>query len=269
MNLLLINMLKLRCLINTRKFIIILILIIPNKSYADTPIIAIASNLTAPMTEIVSRFKIETGETIRLSFGSSGNLARQIIQGAPYDLFISAGIEYVDFLSEHGAPIKSTSEYIYGDIGFYIPKDSTINNSVTFNSLVHALNFNSYRKIAFANPEHAPYGIAALQALVNAGLWAVEKDHLLLAESVSQVVPFAMSGNVDIAIIPYSFMQQTNLNSQGSYFPIPTSWYSRISQYIVEFNNTSEISQKFRDYLDRETAQNIFMQHGYHHIGNE
>lgn len=252
-----------------RELIIILILIVPNQSFADTPIFAIASNLTAPMTEIVNQFKIETGEAIRLSFGSSGNLARQIIQGAPYELFISAGQEYIDFLSEHGAPIKSTSEYIYGDIGFYIPNDSTINNATTFNSIIYALNFNSYRKIAIANPEHAPYGIAALQALINAGLWAVEKDHLLLAESVSHVVPYALSGNVDIAIIPYSFILQNNLNSQGKYFPIPTSWYIRISQYIVEFNGASQVSLKFKEYLELETTKNTLLQYGYHHIGNE
>jgi len=269
MNILYIKILKLFSFIKTCEFIIIFIIIFSNKSFADTPVIAVASNLTAPITEIANQFKIETGAEIRLSFGSSGNLARQIIQGAPYDLFISAGLEYIDFLSEHGAPIKSASEYIYGDIGFYVPNDSSIKNAITINSVIQALNFNSFRKIAIANPEHAPYGIAALQTLINAGAWIIEKDHLILAESVSQIVPFALSGNVDIAIIPYSFILQDNLISKGKYFPIPLFWYSRISQYIVSFNDTSQVSLKFREYLQQETTQNILLQYGYHPIGNE
>ena len=214
---------------------LLIVLIITSKySLADdAPIIAVASNLAGPMAELSKEFTAQTGEPVRLTYGSSGNLSRQIVQGAPFELFISAGEEYVDFLIKQEVSFIHQTEYIYGEIGIFIPKNSQLYNLDSFNEVISALNFNTYRKIVIANPEHAPYGVTSIQALKNAGLWAIETNRLILAESVSQVVPYALSGNVDMAIIPNSFILQNNLQSQGKYYLFPETLYTQIVQHIV------------------------------------
>jgi molybdate transport system substrate-binding protein len=230
---------------------------------AETPVIAVASNLNSPMTEIAEAFKAKTGESVRLSFGASGNLSRQIVQGAPYEIFISAGREYIDFLLAQGISIEEYSEYVHGKIVFYIPANSQIAEMQSLKSIINALMYQSYRKIAIANPEHAPYGVAAVQAMQSAGVWAMEKNRVILAESVSQVVPYALSGNVDVAVIPYSFILQNDLDKKGKYFTVPDSWYESINQYISVFEDASEVSVKFNDFLRSDTAIKILERYGY------
>jgi molybdate transport system substrate-binding protein len=252
-----------------RGIISILVFLVSGLCLAETPIIAVASNLTSPMTEIAEAYNKETGESVRLSYGSSGNLSRQIVQGAPYEIFITAGREHIDFLLAQKAPVTMSSEYIYGAIGFYIPANSQIVDTTSLKSVTNALIFKNYQKLAIANPEHAPYGVAALQALQNAGVWAMEKNNLILAESVSQLLPYLLSGNVDLAVIPYSFVLPNDLENKGRYIPVPESWYERISQYIVELENVSEAGIRFRDFLFSDAARQILERYGYSFIRTE
>lgn len=241
-------------------------LLLSGLCHADTPVIAVASNLISPMTEIATAFNTETGDTVRLSFGSSGNLARQIVQGAPYEVYISAGKEYIDFLIDQRVPVQDRLEYIYGEIGIYVPVNSRLASLLSLQAIINALTFDSDQKIAIANPEHAPYGIAAMQALQNAGIWAIEKNRLILAESVSQIIPYALSGSVDMVVIPYSFILQNGLKNEGSYFPIPDPWYDRINQYVVMFDDASQVSLKFKDFLISDTAIQVLNRYGYHPV---
>ena len=244
----------------------ILIFISPGNSYADPPVLAVASNLIAPMKEIATAFKVETGKSVKLSFGSSGSLSQQILHGAPYELFISASEDHVDFLQSHGASIQSYSKYIYGEIGFYVPNDSSFYNTKSLKSIINILAFNFYGKIVIANPNHAPYGVASMQALQNAGIFSIEKNRIIHAENVSQIVPYTLSGNVDMAIIPYSFITESDLLEGGKYFSIPEIWYDKIIQCLVTFDDASKTSLHFKDFLMSLSARNIMKKFGYNFV---
>ena len=152
-----------------RLFFLVILLINNFNIRAETPLIAVASNMIDVMTEITHIYEKETGKKIKLNFGSSGNFTTQIIQGAPYHLFISASRYYTDklfdmqIIDHHGKP------FIQGPIGIFIPDDSNLTDISDLNSIFNSLKSETYRKIAFANPEHAPYGVAAMQALQHAG----------------------------------------------------------------------------------------------------
>jgi len=246
-----------------RRLSYIILLLYTGISTAETPVIAAASNLTAPLTEIARQYEAVSGNSIRLSFGSSGNLARQIAQGAPYTLFISASYDYIDFLLSEGAIDNEGTELVQGQIVVFIPEQSILKDATDLRSVIMHLQYRDYRKIAFANPEVAPYGVAALQGLQSAGFWAIETNRTLLADSVAQVMQFALSGNVDMAVVPYSFMLDQNFQHNGKYFLIPSHWHLPISQYVVLLRNADQTTGDFMEYLFSDTAHAIFEQYGY------
>src|SRR5271166_4774796 len=154
--------------------------------------VAAASDLTYAMNEIVANFQKATGCAVRLSMGSSGNFLTQIENGAPFDVFFSADIAYPKKLETEGLA-ASGSAYLYaiGKIVVWARNDSRVDVSKGF----LALSDPAARKIAIANPEHAPYGRAAEQALRNAGVYDAVKSRLVLGENISQAAEFVESGN--------------------------------------------------------------------------
>lgn len=238
-------------------------------AYAEPPIVAVASNLTTPMTEIVDKFRLDTGETVRLSFGSSGNLSRQIVQGAPYDIFISASEEYIDFITSQAVTIKQQLQYADGEIGFYIPPDSIYINLETDKQIINALAFGHQVRLTMANPDHAPYGIAALEALQNGGVWSLSTGNLIFSESVAQIVPYIHTGNIDLAIIPKSFVLQNALKDSGRFIPINQSWYQPITQYVALLKDNNPVAISFMDYLKSKNALDILIKYGYQPAGTQ
>jgi len=230
---------------------------------ADSPVLAVASNLTAPLTQIASEFEANTGTKLRLTFGSSGSLSRQIIQGAPFELFISANAEFVDLLLREGVINSRGWAFAEGPIGVFIPRESTLYTGASLTSVLTALKYSAYRKLALANPKIAPYGAAAIRALQSGGIWVIEQARTLLAEDVSQVVPYALSGNVDIAVIPYSFMRLENMKDRGIYIPFPDTWYQPVTQYVVLLDKASEITREFEQFLGSDRAHAILRDYGY------
>jgi molybdate transport system substrate-binding protein len=246
------------------KYILLLSFICPGTSVAqDIPVIAVASNLSLPMTVIAEKFETVTGIPVRLTIGSSGNLASQIVQGAPYELYITANKKYIDLLIDREVHVIQYKPYLIGEIGMFIPNESQLFEKTSIDSVINALMFSNYRKIAIANPEHAPYGIAAIEVLHNAGIWALESIRVILADSVSLVIPYALSGNVDMAIIPYSFMLQDDMNQKGKYLAIPESYHTPLIQYLVELNNKNTYTQAFKYFLDNEISRDILKKYGY------
>ena len=136
------------------------------------PSIAAASDLKFALDEIAARFRRDTGKTVRLTYGSSGNFYRQIQQGAPFELFLSADEEYVGRLAQEGLTVDGGARYATGRIVLFVPKGSTVKADPAIADLRAALTDGRLRRFAIANPEHAPYGRAARQALEQAGLWA-------------------------------------------------------------------------------------------------
>src|SRR5690242_3444076 len=169
----------------------------------DALTVAAAADLQPVMTEIAARFEKETGVRVKLSFGSSGNFFAQIQNGAPYDLFFSADVDYPAKLQGAGL-IEPGSLYRYatGQIALWAPNASAIDVSKGLSVLVD----NNVQKIAIANPSHAPYGRAAEAALKNADLWDSISSKLVMGENIAQTAQFVQSGNTDVGILALSLV---------------------------------------------------------------
>ena len=164
--------------------------------------IAAASDLAPLRQKLADEFSQAHGCKLTFTFASSGQLASQIEQGAPYDLYLSASEDYVRKLSGAGF-IESSSVTVFarGRLGLWAPgKAEPVK--------IRALSEAGYKKIAIANPAHAPYGLAAKQALVSAGVWEGLKPRLVLAENVRQALQFAETGNVDAVITAWSLVKE-------------------------------------------------------------
>jgi len=229
----------------------------------ETPVIAVAANMSYAMTELIEQFQAKTGEQIRVSYGSSGNFTRQLLQGAPYELFLSADKKYARQLAQKTKMIQSARVYVTGRIGFFAPHDSGIAAHAGLAEIVKALQFGQYQRLVIANPAHAPYGIAARQALQQAGVWALRRKRLLLAENAAQAAQFSIAGGVDVGMIPYSLALVPAIAEQGRFFLVPQSWHKPIEQHLLLMQDASETTKAFYAYLFSARSKTILEKYGY------
>jgi molybdate transport system substrate-binding protein len=230
--------------------------------------VAAASDLTDAMKEIAGKFEESTGCVVRVSTGSSGNFLTQIENGAPFDVFFSADISYPKKLEAEGlAAPGSTVLYAVGKIVLWVRKDSRLD---TGRGLA-VLRDPSVRKIAIANPQHAPYGRAAEQALRNAGLYDEVKDRLVLGENISQAAQFAESGNAGAGIVALSLAQSSPLKDEGRYAAIPAELYTPIEQGAVVLRAAPNPhgAQAFLDYVKTPQVIALLKRYGFALPGNE
>jgi molybdate transport system substrate-binding protein len=192
--------------------------------------VAAASDLQVALPELAQRFERATGFRVQPIFGSSGNIAAQIQNGAPYDVFLSADVVYARRLVELGlAPPDALTAYARGRLVLWTRKESKLDLRQGLNVLGGA----SVRRIAIANPEHAPYGRAAVAALRHEGIYDRVRGRLILGENISQAAQFAQSGNVDAGIIALSLALGPALKAAGRYVEIPANIHPPIEQAAV------------------------------------
>jgi molybdate transport system substrate-binding protein len=192
--------------------------------------VAAASDLTYAMNEIAANFEKETGCSVKVSYGSSGNFLTQIENGAPFDVFFSADIAYPKKLESEGlAAPGSTYLYAVGKIVLWTRKDSNLD----LGKGLGALRDPAVKKISIANPAHAPYGRAAEEALRKSGVYDAAKDRLVLGENISQAAQFVQSGNADAGIIALSLAASPAMKDDGRYEKIPDDLYTPIEQGVV------------------------------------
>lgn len=164
--------------------------------------VAAAADLSHAFTDLARDFEAQTGRTVIFSFGSTGLLAKQLREGAPFDVFAAANVSYVDDVIAAGAcDASSKAAYGRGRIALW-SKRGTLAPPTTLVELADA----RFRRLSIANPEHAPYGQAARQALTHAGIWSTVESRLVLGENVRQTLQFADTGNVDAAIVALSLV---------------------------------------------------------------
>ncbi len=228
-----------------------------------TPLVAAASDLKFALDELVAAFFHDTGISVRVTYGSSGNFARQIAQGAPYDLFLSADEAYVRELADRGLTRDGGTLYAIGRIALYAPNDSPLVPDPALANLARRLRDGSSGRIAIANPEHAPYGRAAEQALRGLDLWNLALPRLVLGENVAQAAQFAASGNADGGIIAYSLALAPPLRRQGRFALLPEGLHSPLRQRMVLTSRPSPGAQQFYEYLQAPAARAILERYGF------
>jgi molybdate transport system substrate-binding protein len=238
-------------------------LLILGVTAAPAPPIAAASDLSAALPEIASLFEKRSGQQVRLTFGSSGNFTQQILNGAPFELFLSADESYIDQLAKAGKTEGVSVLYATGRIGIFVPRRSRVAADSQLDGLSRALRAGTLGKFAIANPAHAPYGRAARDALMRAGLWDDLQSHLVLGENASQATQFATSGSADAGIIPLSLAMSSPVRSAGAFALIPEHWHAPLRQRATLLKGAGDTARAFLAFLQSPEARRVFERYGF------
>lgn len=235
---------------------------------AGAPIVAAASDLQFALTEAAERFQQQTGNTLRLTFGSSGNFRRQIAQGAPFELYLSADERYVQALYDEGHTKDEGVIYAIGRLVWLqrAGRDDLPSEDAPLSAVRDALENHASgttERLALANPEHAPYGVAAQQALEHFGLWEQAEPLRVLGENVSQAAQFALSDDARGGLVAYSLALAPALGERSEYVLIPESWHSPLRQRMVLTNQAGEVASDFYHWLQQDEGQAILHRYGF------
>ena len=227
------------------------------------PTVAAAADLKFALEEIALLFERRSGLRLQLVFGSSGLFYSQILQGAPFHLFISADEDFVFKLADAGKTLDRGRLYAYGRIGIMVPKGSRLKADGELKDLAAALRDGRLRKFAIANPEHAPYGRRAKEALQHAGLWAAIEPKLVYGENIAQTAQFATSGSADGGIIALSLAKSPPVTALGDFALIPQSWHRPLAQRMVLMKGAPPAARQFYDFLATPEVQAIMIRYGF------
>lgn len=233
------------------------------RAQVDAPAIAAASDLKFALEEIAARFRADAGREVRLSFGSSGNYFRQISEGAPFQVFLSADEGFVFRLHDAGKTEDRGMPYAVGRIVLFAPAASLLQVDAGAAGLKAALAANRISRFAIANPEHAPYGRAAEEALRTLRLWDGLKGRLVLGENVSQAAQFAASGSAQGGIFAYSLALSPSVSKLGRYVLLPAELHKPLRQQMVLVKGAGATARAFYVYLQQPAARKILVRHGF------
>jgi molybdate transport system substrate-binding protein len=224
--------------------------------------VAAASDLTSALKEVTAEYEQKTGQKVQLTFGSSGNFFTQIQNGAPFDLFFSADLTYPKQLDEAGLGEKgSLYEYAIGRLVLWAPKSSPID----VNSGLKTLQSSRIRKIAIANPQHAPYGRAAVAALEHEKLYDKLKAKIVFGENISQTAQFVQSGNADVGLVALSLALSPQMKDAGKYWTVPDDFHPPLRQAAVILKSARNKSgaQAFLNFLKSSEGRAIMERFGF------
>jgi molybdate transport system substrate-binding protein len=236
------------------------------EAQASEVIVAAASDLSAAIKEIAANFEKNTKHTVKLTLGSSGNFHAQIVNGAPFDVFLSADLSYVRELEKRALTEPgSTFVYAIGRIVLWVPRNSPVRIETLG---MKALLDPQAKRIAIANPDHAPYGRAAVDAMKKAGVYDAVKSKLVFGENISQTAQFAQSGAADLGIVAMSLALTDAMKAQGRYWSIPPENYPRMDQGAVLLKQASkaghsDAAKAFLEAVRSESGRAVLKRYGF------
>jgi molybdate transport system substrate-binding protein len=224
--------------------------------------VAAAADLQTALPEVAAAFEANSGTHVELVFGSSGNFFAQIQNGAPFDLFFSADSDYPQMLAGSGLALPNTRiVYGLGRIALWMPPNSPCDpNRETW----ECLSDSSVKKIAIANPAHAPYGRAAVASLRAAGLYGRLKDKLVLGENISQAAQFVQSRNAQAGIIAYSLALSPAMRN-GKWWEIPAGLYPAIEQsaVVLKAAKNQQAAREFLAFVTQGPGRAVLERQGF------
>lgn len=234
-----------------------------NSTQPRTLTVSAASDLTPAFQEIGREFERQEGVKVTFNFGSTGQLAQQIEQGAPVDLFAAANVSFIEGLEKKNLIISETKAlYAQGRITLWTRDDSPVKLE-----RVEDLARPEFKKVAIANPEHAPYGAAAREALETAGVWDAVSPKLVYGENISQTLQYAESGNVDAAIVALSLSTQ----SKGRWVLIPAELHKPLNQAlgVVKGTKHEQEARRFAAFVNSAQGRAVMRRYGFVLPGEE
>jgi molybdate transport system substrate-binding protein len=229
----------------------------------DVPLIAAASDLRFALDEIAGTFARATGRSVRIVYGSSGNFRRQIAEGGPFALFMSADEAFVLALAREGLTVDEGVPYAIGRLALVVPAGSKLKLDPELADLAAAVADGRVRKFAIANPEHAPYGRAAQEALTSAGVWAAIRSRLVIGENVAQAAQFATSGSAQGGLVALSLALAPGVLGNARFVPIPERMHRPLRQRMVLTKRAQEGAREFYRYLQQPAARAVLGRYGF------
>jgi len=226
--------------------------------------VAAASDLQFALDELIERYEAGgTGRSVTPTYGSSGSAFAQIVNGAPFDVYFSADIDYPRRLEAEGlAEPGSTRPYAVGRLVVWVPASSPIDvRSLGMAALLEP----GVRRVAIANPDHAPYGRAAVAAMESAGVHDAVRDRLVLGENVAQAAQFVESGAADIGIVALSLARSPMLRDAGSSFEVPADLHPPIEQGATVLARAVDpgAARAFLEFVLSPAARPVLERHGF------
>jgi molybdate transport system substrate-binding protein len=225
--------------------------------------VAAAADLSAAFKEIGANFEKQKGIEVKLSFGASGALTQQIENGAPFDIFFSADMGYPQkLISEGHATSASLYRYAVGKLVLWAPANSSLNFE---RQGMNAILDPSVQKIAIANPEHAPYGRAAVAALKHAGLYEKVAPRIVMGENVSQAAQFVESGNAQVGFVALAHAMAPQMKGKGKYWLVPADAYPALDQGVIVLSNSahSKEAAEFLEFIKSKEVAAILQGYGF------
>lgn len=229
-------------------------------SYAQTTLVAVASNFTKPMTEIAAEFEKVTGHTAQLSFGASGKFVSQFENGAPFEVFLSADDKSPAKLQQSGLAVEGSSfTYALGKLVLWSATANYVDDKGEI------LNKGGFQHLSLADPKLAPYGAAAIDVLKSMNVLDKVQPLFVLGENISQAHQFISTGNAELGFVALSQVSENGKFSSGSGWIVPQNLYAPIKQNVVLLKTGEEnpAAKALLEYLKSEPAKAIIQKYGY------
>ncbi len=223
--------------------------------------VAVAANLQYAFEELEKGFEKDSGILLTGIIGSSGKFTTQIENGAPFDVFLSADMDYPKTLYKEGLTVGEPKIYVYGTLVLWTLRDVDLSKGLA------VLTEPGVRKVAMASPKTAPYGRQSVNALKNSGIYKAVQPKLVYGENIAQTNQFITSGAADAGFTAKSMVLAANMKDQGKWIEVPAQSYDTIAQgaVILKHAETSDLAaaRKFFDYIFSDAAQVIWKKYGY------
>jgi molybdate transport system substrate-binding protein len=246
-----------------KRFISILLLFLPLAAFAgDKLFVAAAANFVYVLDPLNAQFKkLEPETEVTVVTGSSGNLVAQITNGAPYDLFLSADMQFPEALIKSGYGEKaSLTRFAVGRLVLWTTKPG-----LELSSVANAVRSPAVQKLALANVETAPYGRAAKEALVKLGVWTAAGPKIVTGENITQTAQFVETGNADAGFVAMSLVLSPKLKNKGAWIEVPAELYAPLDHgaVITKHGRVNAAAKRYLLFLHSAEAREIFARFGY------
>ncbi|HET9410003.1 MAG TPA: molybdate ABC transporter substrate-binding protein [Candidatus Sulfotelmatobacter sp.] len=225
--------------------------------------VAAAADLSGALKEVATAFEKNSGIKVKLSFGASGALTQQIRNGAPFDVFLSADMDYPRALiAENKADEASLYRYAIGKLVLWAPVDSPLDVE---HGGMSVLADASVKKIAIANPDNAPYGRAAVAAMKHVDLYEKVKDRMVVGENVAQAAQFVESGNAQVGFVALTHAMSPAMKGKGKYWVIPAEAYPALNQgvVVISASRRKKEADAFLEYMKTQAAVEVLTKWGF------
>lgn len=233
---------------------------------AESLTIAAAADFKYAMAEVVEQFRAtRPDDKIEVVYGSSGKFFTQIQNGAPFDLYFSADIQYPRDLEKAGLAASEARPYAFGRIVLWSLKPELAKTALK--DLPRA----PINKFAIANPQHAPYGLRAKEALAHQGIWAAMEPKLVMGENIAHTAQFVDTGAADAGIVALALVLAPNMKDKGAWTLIPAEWHAPLEQgYVITLRaKDNPLAKAFADHMASEPARAVMRRYGFVLLGEE